>query len=201
MTDIRSAIHRVAYEQLISDIVNLTNVIFNIEKYEKYEIKIILAHARSTNYILTQLIKKGFKFDRFTSNAHTFMRYLLKALVWFLEEIAEENRERQAREKGEYVEEEKDIFYYERQNRKEFIDTAKEIVNNFPMLKTLNFVELDYALHTLDEILHCYVDISRLERIEHEKGITITEDWKQEIDNIIWKELTVQLSRLTIYIN
>ena len=99
------------------------------------EINMIIAYARNTNYILTQLIKKGFQFDRFVNNAHTFMRYLLRALVYYLEEIAEEKREKRAREKGEFIEEEEeDIFYYERQSRKEVIDTAKEIINNFPML-------------------------------------------------------------------
>ena len=35
MTDIRGAIHRVAYEELISDVVNLANVINDIERYER----------------------------------------------------------------------------------------------------------------------------------------------------------------------
>lgn len=201
ITDIRGAIHRVAYEELMLDIVNLSNVINDIERYERHEIDMIIAYARSTNYILTQLIKKGFQFDRFVNNAHTFMRYLLEALACYLEEIAELNREIKEREKGEFIEEEKDIFYYERQNRKEVIDIAKEIINNFPMLLTLNFsVELDYALNTLNELLKNYIDISRLERVQPEKGIAIPKDWKHEIDDILWKELTVQLSRLVIYL-
>ena len=200
-TDIRSAIHRVAYEELISDVVNLANVINDIKRYERHEINMIIAYARNTNYILTQLIKKGFQFDLFANNAHTFMRYLLRALTYYLGEIAEENRERKAREKGEFIEEEKDIFYYERQNRKEVIDTAKEIIHNFPMLLTLNFtIELDYALNTLNELLKNYIDISELERVQPEKGITIPKDWNSEIDNILWKELTIQLSRLVIYL-
>ena len=203
ITDIRGAIHRVAYEELISDVVNLTNVINDTKRYERHEIDMIIAHARNTNYILTQLIKIGFQFDLFVNNAHTFMRqrYLLRALVYYLGEIAEEKREKRAREKGEFIEEEKDIFYYERQSRKEVIDTAKEIINNFPMLLTLNFtIELDYALNTLNELLKNYIDISRLERVQPEKGIAIPKDWKQEIDDILWKELTVQLSRLVIYL-
>ena len=200
MTNIPRALHRVAYEELILNVVNISNVISNTEKYEKHEIGMIIKYAAETDYILTRLIKKGFKFDRFVLDTHTFMRSLFEALVYHLEEIAEENRERKSREKGEFIEEEKDIFYYERQSRKEFVNTVKNIINNFPMLKTLNVPELDYALNTLNYILKNYIDMSRLDHVQPEKGITIPEDWKQEIDDILWEELTVQLSRLIIYL-
>jgi hypothetical protein len=194
MTDkkVEYAIKRVAWEEIISGVVNLGNLISEPKKYEKHEIDIIFAHTAYTEHVVSTLIINGFPISSLLLDAHTFMKHLLDVyrLIKELEEIeTEQPYEAEAEWRPEILEEER----IELAENRRIIENVKGIIKDFPVLTRLNLFSIDTAVALFTRFLEKNLDM-KIERLRPKEQVPIPKVWSTVLDYIIWRELTIQVS-------
>jgi hypothetical protein len=191
MTDkkVEYAIKRVAWEEIISGVVNLGNLISEPKQYEKHEIDIIFAHAAYTEHLVSTLIINGFPVSSLLLDAHTFMKHLLDVyrLIKELEEIETEPDEDEW--SPEILEEER----IELAEHRRIVENMKGIIKDFPVLTRLNLFSIDTAVALFTRFLEKNLDM-KIERLKPKEQVTIPKVWSTVLDYVIWRELTIQVS-------